>query len=141
MNVIKSRFIAGAIFLGGCMTPLPVAEKSIDQASILGQWDLERVDRHPMANAISLEFRADGQVRGAIECNTFLTDYQISGQKIEFGTAIITAAGCHPRFDAEPQLVEQAESALFAVPPARISEDGDTLILRGSSVLVFRRVR
>lgn len=122
------------------MTPLPATVTPVDEASVLGRWELERIDRKKIANAISLDFMANGQVRGAIECNTFLTDYTISKQAIELGNAIITAAGCHPRFDAEPRLVERAETTLFAQPPATISNDGKYLLLNGTSVLVFRRV-
>ena len=123
------------------MTPLPAAVEPVDDASVLGRWELQRIDRDRIDNAISLDFMADGQVRGAIECNSFLTDYVVTGQAIELGNAIITAAGCHPRFDADRRLVERAEAVLFAKPPASISEDGNALILQGTSVLVFKRVR
>ena len=140
MKTIQSTAIGVAIALSGCATPLPTTGEPIDPVSILGQWELERVDRRKVANAISLDFRTDGQVQGAIECNSFLTDYAISGQAIELGNAIITAAGCHPRFDADQRLVERAEAVLFAEPPATISGDGNALILRGTRVLIFQRV-
>ena len=123
------------------MTPLPESLTPVDETSVLGRWELERIDRSKVANAIMLNFMANGQVRGAIECNSFLTDYRVADQAIDLGNAIITTAGCHPRFDAEPQLVEQAEATLFAQPPATISDDGEYLLLNGTSVLVFRRVR
>ncbi len=129
------------MFLSGCMTPLSEATNPIDQSSILGRWELSRIDRKTIDNAISLDFRANGEVRGAIECNSFLTDYEIKGQTIELGNAIVTAAGCHPRFDTDPKLVERAEATMFAEPPASISDDGQTLVLSGVSVLVFKRIR
>ena len=129
-----------ASLLSACITPLPVAEREIDQASLLGNWELTRVDNQPIANAISLGFQPDGQVRGAIACNGFLTDYAVTGTRIEIGDAIITAAGCHPRFDADPKLKEKAEAVLFAEPPAGLTQDGNFLVMRGDSVLVFERV-
>ncbi|MBX7539732.1 META domain-containing protein [Qipengyuania sphaerica] len=130
---------ACAFLLSACVTPLPVADRAIDQASLIGNWELARIDNHPIANAISLEFRADGNVRGAIACNSFLTDYTVAGTRIEIGNAIITAAGCHPRFDADRELQEKAEKVLFSEPPAALTQGGNSLVLTGDSVLVFER--
>lgn len=80
-------------------------------------------------------------MEGAVECNTFQTNYKVDGLEIEVGNANITAAGCHPRFDANPRLVEQAAAVLFSEPPAKMNADGDVSVLTGASVLVFERVR
>ncbi|MBL4858289.1 MAG: META domain-containing protein [Erythrobacter sp.] len=140
MKALWTTVAACSVFLSGCVTPLPVADRMIDQASLLGEWELTRIDSKPIANAISLDFRTDGQVNGAIECNSFMTDYILNDQRIEFGNAIITAAGCHPRFDANPRLVEKANAVLFSKRPVAMTADGEKLVISGDSVLVFERV-
>ena len=130
-----------AIGLSGCATPLPMADHPITMPRVVGEWRLVQIDRHRIENAIALDFRSDGQLRGAIECNSFLTEYTVADDRIDIGDAIITAGGCHPRFDADPRLVQQAEAVLFAEPPAAVTLDGSTLVLKGASTLVFERIR
>ena len=66
-------------------------------------WELYSMGKYsPIAGSrITINFK-DGQVNGNSGCNTYGGDYQLNGDKIEFGMLMSTLMAC-----ADPAMMEQ----------------------------------
>ena len=66
-------------------------------------WELYAISKHPPLEGsnITIAFE-DGQVSGHSGCNSYGGEYQISGDKIEFGILMSTMMAC-----ADPAMMEQ----------------------------------
>jgi heat shock protein HslJ len=51
----------------------------------------------------SLDFSADGQLKGNVGCNQFSGDYKVKGEKIVFGSLVSTLIAC-----PEPQMTQES---------------------------------
>ncbi len=112
-------------------------------ASLVGEWRLvsygSASSPKPAAPGVdtSITFGADGKLNGNIGCNSFGSEFEVKGGKIEFAPLVSTLMAC------ESPIGEQ-ESAVFAVfvNTAAFALTGDTLTITsadGSMVVVLAR--
>ncbi len=117
---------------------------STASADITGEWKLisygDAASPTPAISNVdtSIKFDSKGQVNGNVGCNSFGGSYEISGDKITFGSIISTMMYCE-----ETSTQEQAVLSVFSDSvklPIQLS--GDTLIITsadGASAVTLAR--
>lgn len=86
-------------------------------------WVLESVgeanDSLAEYNGCSLEFTADGQLRGYTPCNMFFGSYTTAGSKISISVQGVTMAPCEHQTEQGNYLRELGRSAKYAIKPGK----------------------
>ena len=131
--------------VAGCATidPAAPAEPTVwpTEASLVGSWELAKVNRTATMPVVTVTFAADGVVHGAIHCNGWGGHYRLDGSVIEFSDdIIITTAGCRIIGRHELDEEQRADQSLFRHRAVFQSQDGQHLYFQGEDLLTFDRV-
>lgn len=115
----------------------PAAEYSLTGTVwVLSAWGTPGAETSVTAPSITLEFPADGQVRGSSGCNTYSGTYTVQDNTIAFGELISTLKACtdEPVMQAEQEyLVALKTAGEFVVTGPQLTIQYDA----GSKVLNF----
>jgi heat shock protein HslJ len=108
----------------------------LTRESILGGWRLETIGgaRASAGAAFTLNFGANGQASGTINCNRVSAPYSVEGGRIAFGEGSQTLVGC----GGFPDL-SLAERSVFAARRTWLSADGRRLVFEGEQRVAFLR--
>ncbi len=93
------------LLLGGCFgSKEATTEPEVVQSQLVGKvWYCEMLfEREVFDDAtISLEFLADGTVKGNGGCNNFTGTYTLAGKNLSFGPLATTKKSCGPALDEQ----------------------------------------
>lgn len=126
--LMLSLLLAGLLLSAGCGTKeaTPVDPEAVKNELIGKVWNCESMFRRDISGEtpVTLEFLADGTVRGSGGCNNFTGTYNLAGESLSFGPLASTKKMCGPAAS------EQEYSYLrFLSQISKLKVDGDELEL------------
>jgi heat shock protein HslJ len=128
----KWYLVIAAMYLHGCDTDMPVADKS----ELIGSWTVEFIDERPVIDRSPafIQFTEDDMVSGNATCNRFTGSYSLSVTRLSFGQTASTRMAC------PPALMEQEQRFLDALGRvAQVTlENGMLELTDANGALVFK---
>lgn len=110
MRYFISAIVAGWVLAGCSTTATSVMNKSLDLASLTGQWQVESIDQAGIIDHshITVQFAKDGRLSGSSGCNRYSTMMTEQDGSFSVGNTVSTRMACAPALMQQEQRFLQA---------------------------------